>query len=156
VTKLINISYESVNPVYLLIVHLVIIFPYISVLFATPRIFPSSISSILRIFLLTNLTTGFGINASIVTIVVLAFVFLVVLLTAMHFIFSSVFTFCTKLLSIMLKMLEYFFVPLINFSAYCLVQAGDASQATGGRALCGITFLLINLSVLVVLVALKF
>jgi hypothetical protein len=156
VTKLINISYESVNSLYLLIVHLAIIFPYISVLFASPHIFPSSVSSILRIFLLTNLVSGFGINASIVTAVVLAFVFLVVLLTALHFIFSSVFTFCTKLLSIMLKIFEYFFVPLVNFSAYCLVQAGDPSQATGGRVIYALTFLFINLTVLVVLVSLKF
>ncbi len=155
-TKLINISYESVNPIYLLIVHLAIIFPYISVLFASPHIFPSSVSAILRIFLLTNLVSGFGINATIVNTVVLAFVFLVVILTALHFIFSSVFTFCTKLLSLLLKIFEYLLVPFVNFSAYCLVQASDPSQATGGRVICALTFFFINLTVLVVLVALKF
>jgi hypothetical protein len=156
VTKLINISFESVSPIYLLIVHLAIIFPFISVLFASPNIFPASVSAVLRIFLLSNLVTGFGISASIVTIVLLVYVFLVAVLTALHIIFSSVFAFCSKLLSFLLKLVEYFLVPLVNFAAYCLLQAGDASQGLGARALNATTFLLVNVSVLVVLVSLKF
>jgi hypothetical protein len=156
ITKLLNLSFESVNPFYLLIVHVAIIFPFISILFLTPNIFPTSVSSVLKIFLLSNLVTSFGINASIVTIVVLVFVFLIGLLTALHFIFSSVFTFCSKLLSFLLKLAEYLLVPLINFAAYCLTQAGDSTQGAGIKAISIVTFILINFSTLVVLVLLKF
>ena len=156
VTKLLNISFESVNPFYLLIVNLAIVFPYISVLFATPDIFLGSVSSVLRIFLLSNLITGFGISAPIVTTVVLVFVMLIAILTAIHFIFSSVFTFCSKLLSFLIKIVEYFLVPLVNFAAYCFIQTGDQKLGSGMRALNIVTFLLINLSVVIVLILQKF
>lgn len=156
VTKLLNVSFESVSSLYLLIVHAAIIFPYISVIFSTPHIFPASVSSILRIFLLSNLITSFGISASIVTIVVLVFVFLIVLLTALHFIFSSVFNFCSKLLSFLVKLMEYFLVPMVNFAAYCYLKLGEGSQSAGNQALNAITLIFINLSVLIVLVLLKF
>ena len=155
-TKLLNISFESVNPLYLLIVHLAIIFPYISVIFGSPNIFPSSVSAILRIFMLSNLITGFGISAAIVTTVVLVFVMVITLLTAIHFIFSSVFSFCSKLLSFLMMLVGYFLVPLVNFAAYCLIQAGDQNQGGGMRALSVITFILINLPVVMVLFLLKF
>lgn len=156
VTKLLNISFESVNPIYLLIIHIAIIFPFISVIFVTPHIFPASVSSVLKIFLLSNLVNNFGISASIVTIVVLVFAFLVVLLTALHFAFSSVFSFCSKLLSFLLKLVEYFLVPLVNFAAYCMLQIGDQKQSAGTQVLNVLTFLFINFTTLVVLVMLKF
>lgn len=156
ITKLLNISFESVNPLYLLIVHIAIIFPAISVIFTTPHIFPSSVSSVLRIFLLSNLVTSFGISGSIVTIVVLVFVVLVALLGALHFLFSSVFSMCSKVLSFLVKVAEYLLVPLVNFAAYCLVQMGESRQEDGMQALSAITFILINLTVLAVLVLLKF
>ena len=41
--KLINVSFAPVNPLYLMIIHLVLLFPFISVIFVTPNIFPSAV-----------------------------------------------------------------------------------------------------------------
>lgn len=109
----------------------------------------------LRIFLLSNLINTFGISVTIVTISVLVFSFLITVLTILHFVFTSIFGFCSKLLSFLTKITEYFMVPLINFSAYCFMQMGSASNP-GLQTLFSLTIIFVNFSALVVLVLLKF
>lgn len=109
----------------------------------------------MRVFLLSNLVSSFGVSVTIVTISVLVFAFLITVLTILHFVFTSIFGFCSKLLSFLTKLTEYFIVPLINFSAYCFMQIGNGSNP-GLQTMYSLTIIFVNFSTLVVLVLLKF
>lgn len=85
----------------------------------------------------------------------LVFAFMITVLTILHFVFSSIFGFCSKLLSFLTKLTEYFIVPLINFSAYCFVQVGNGANP-GLQSMFALTIVFVNFSALVVLVLLKF
>jgi hypothetical protein len=74
---------------------------------------------------MSNLITSFGISPGIVTGSTLTVFFIITLLIALHLVLSSVFSFCSKLLSLLIKLTEYFIVPLVNYAAYCYTDMTD-------------------------------
>jgi hypothetical protein len=83
--------------------------------------------SVIRSFSIANLPNNFGISWNIIDGVLIAWTFLILLLTVAHFVFDSVFSSITYFLLINIKLCSFFLVPLIEFIAVSFLQVGDSS-----------------------------
>jgi hypothetical protein len=106
-------------------------------------------------FLLTSLSTQFGLGSSIAFGIVIAVGAMIVILVATHLIFASVFPICTKLLSALLKLCYCLVVPLTDFLVYAANEFWNATNIIdqiSSAAAC----VLICLIYLAVIIQLKF
>jgi len=81
---------------------------------------------------------------------------MIVVLTVVHLVFTQVFTFCTKLLSLLLKLGQFLLVPLVDYGAHCYSQISNSTSSIPIMVLSGIVLVLLSMSVKVLAVYLKF
>ena len=100
--------------------------------------------------------TSFGIEVEIVLACVLVFVLTLVVLTALHFVFGSVFSLVSRVTGVMVKAVEYMAVPLAAFAGYCLQMVAVDGQGAVKMVLGSLCIVLIPCVLVIVMVLVKF
>lgn len=73
-----------------------------------------------------------------------------------HFIFTQVFTFCTKMLCLLLRLGQFLVVPLADYGAHCYSQFYNPNSTISIRILSSIVLVLLITSAVALVVYLKF